>query len=52
MKEAQSAGVRGTPAYFINGTRIVGAQPPHKFEQAIEDALADGDDEAVAEEDN
>ncbi len=52
MKEGQQVGVRGTPAFFINGTRIVGAQPPHKFEQAIEDAMADQDDEAVAEDGN
>ncbi len=39
MKEGQQVGVRGTPAFFINGTRIVGAQPPAKFEQAIKAAL-------------
>lgn len=32
-------GVTGTPAFFINGRRIVGAQPTDKFRSAIEDAL-------------
>lgn len=39
--KAQGAkvGVRGTPAFFINGTRLVGAQPAQKFETVIEQAL-------------
>ena len=39
MKEGQAVGVRGTPAFFVNGTRIVGAQPPAKFEEIIEAEL-------------
>jgi protein-disulfide isomerase len=39
MKQGQAVGVRGTPAFFINGTRIVGAQPTAKFEEAIEEAI-------------
>ncbi len=39
MKEGQAVGVRGTPAFFINGNRIVGAQPPTKFEEIIEAEL-------------
>jgi protein-disulfide isomerase len=39
MKQGQGVGVRGTPAFFINGSRIVGAQPPAKFKQEIEKAL-------------
>ncbi len=36
----QSAGVNGTPATFVNGKLISGAQPYDQFKQAIEDALA------------
>ena len=39
MKEGQAVGVRGTPAFFINGNRIVGAQPPSKFEEIIDAEL-------------
>ena len=39
MKQGQAVGVRGTPAFFINGTRLVGAQPTSKFKQVIEQAL-------------
>jgi protein-disulfide isomerase len=34
-------GVSGTPAFFVNGIRIVGAQPLAVFQQAIEQALAE-----------
>ena len=33
-------GVTGTPAFFINGEKIVGARPYADFETAIEEALA------------
>ncbi|MBU0460763.1 MAG: DsbA family protein [Nanoarchaeota archaeon] len=33
-------GVSGTPAFFINGKMVVGAQPYSVFEQVIEQALA------------
>jgi len=39
--EGGSYGVRGTPAFFINGTLIAGAQPYENFETAIEAALAE-----------
>jgi protein-disulfide isomerase len=32
-------GVNGTPTFFINGQRLVGAQPQSVFEQAIDQAL-------------
>lgn len=35
-------GVSGTPAFFVNGLRIVGAQPFTVFQQAIDQALAEG----------
>ncbi len=39
MAEGSKVGVRGTPNFFINGTRIVGAQGAPAFEAAIEAAL-------------
>jgi protein-disulfide isomerase len=39
MEDGANAGVRGTPAFFINGKLISGAQPYTVFEQAIEEAL-------------
>ncbi len=33
-------GVRGTPTFFINGTKLVGAQPYEKFKAVVESALA------------
>ena len=38
--EGQSYGVTGTPAFFINGRFINGAQPFAAFEQIIEEELA------------
>ena len=37
--DGQKLGVSGTPAFFINGKEIVGAQPFAVFEQAIEEQL-------------
>jgi protein-disulfide isomerase len=39
MQEGQAVGVRGTPAFFINGTRLVGAQPIDKFKEVIDAEL-------------
>ena len=36
-------GVSGTPAFFVNGLRIVGAQPFAVFQQAIDQALAESE---------
>jgi protein-disulfide isomerase len=41
VAEGRAAGVRGTPTFFVNGRRLVGAQPVEAFREAIEDALAD-----------
>ena len=38
--EGQKYGVRGTPAFFVNGEFISGAQPFASFEEAIRTALA------------
>lgn len=40
LLEGQQAGVRGTPAFIINGQLVSGAQPYAVFQQAIESALA------------
>lgn len=39
LKEASKLGASGTPTFFINGVKVVGAQPYPAFEQAIEAAL-------------
>ncbi len=39
LSQGQSAGASGTPTFFINGKKIVGAQPYSKFKQAIESEL-------------
>ena len=38
--ELAKLGVRGTPAFFINGRFISGAQPQHVFEALIDEELA------------
>ncbi len=38
---AVKLGARGTPAFFINGRYLSGAQPVSKFEEVIEKALKD-----------
>jgi protein-disulfide isomerase len=40
MEDASAVGVRGTPAFFINGRMISGAQPFEKFKEIIDDELA------------
>lgn len=39
VNDATAAGVNGTPAFFINGTLLSGAQPYATFQGAIEAAL-------------
>lgn len=39
-REAQAMGIRGTPAFFINGRPISGAQPYEVFAGVIEEELA------------
>jgi protein-disulfide isomerase len=38
-KEGAAVGATGTPTFFINGTKIVGAQPFDKFKSVIDDEL-------------
>ncbi len=42
LADGQKLGIRGTPAFFVNGTLISGAQPFSVLEQAIEAELAKG----------
>lgn len=40
VKAGDDAGVSGTPAFFINGRLLTGAQPVEAFKQIIDDELA------------
>ena len=40
FREGQQVGVSGTPAFFINGIELSGAQPPEAFEEIIRRELA------------
>ena len=40
LKAGQEYGISGTPAFFVNGRPIVGAQPLEAFQQLIDDELA------------
>ncbi len=39
LEEGSAAGVSGTPAYFINGIMLSGAQPPEAFGEVIDAEL-------------
>jgi len=39
MNDARAYGVTGTPTFFINGVRVVGAQPYPVFQQVIDQEL-------------
>ena len=39
FKDGQGAGISGTPSFFINGVKLVGAQPFSAFQQVIEQEL-------------
>ena len=40
MRAGQEYGVSGTPAFFVNGRPLIGAQPFEAFQQVIDDELA------------
>ena len=40
LQDGTISGVNGTPAFFINGTMINGAQPAFEFEKVIDAAMA------------
>ena len=42
LAEAQKLGVSGTPAFFINGKYMAGAQPFEAFKQRIDEELGKG----------
>lgn len=39
LSEGKNGGVQGTPTFFINGEKLVGAQPFTRFQDKIESAL-------------
>ena len=39
LKHGAEIGVRGTPNFFINGKKLVGAQPFEAFKTKIDEAL-------------
>jgi protein-disulfide isomerase len=41
LRDGIQAGVSGTPTFFINGRRVVGAQPLQTFQTIIDQALAE-----------
>ncbi|HXF50383.1 MAG TPA: thioredoxin domain-containing protein [Dehalococcoidia bacterium] len=41
LRDGLQAGVTGTPTFFINGRRVVGAQPLQTFQTLIDQALAE-----------
>jgi protein-disulfide isomerase len=43
LASGKAVGVRGTPASFINGVFLSGAQPQNKFEEIIDKELAEAD---------
>ncbi len=40
IRAAEEAGVNGTPAFFINGRSLSGAQPFEAFKRIIDEELA------------
>jgi predicted DsbA family dithiol-disulfide isomerase len=42
MEEGRQMGVRGTPAFLVNGVFVSGARPPKDFEDLVERWLKDG----------
>ncbi len=47
-QDGQSYGVTGTPAFFINGQLVSGAQPFSAFQQVIDAAIAEAEAGAAA----
>ncbi len=50
LAEGNSLGVTGTPTFFINGRELVGAQPPPKFDEVIDEELAHAKESAYSRE--
>jgi protein-disulfide isomerase len=49
MEQGRTLGVDGTPAFFINGRPLTGAQPFDKFQSTIDEELAGGNKQASAQ---
>ena len=43
LQEGRAAGVSGTPTFFVNGKKLVGAQPLNAFREAMQNALNETD---------
>jgi protein-disulfide isomerase len=43
MEQGKQLGIDGTPAFFINGRMLVGAQPAEKFNRMIDEELSSKD---------
>src|SRR5262245_58648006 len=41
LQQGRTAGVTGTPTFFVNGVRLVGVQSFETFRDAVQDALDD-----------
>ena len=39
MKIARGLGVRGTPTFFVNGKKLVGAKPLAEFQKVVDEIL-------------
>lgn len=39
LAQGRALGVTGTPTFFINGRKLVGARPVEAFREAVQDAL-------------
>lgn len=48
IDEATKLGITGTPAFFINGRFLNGAQPLEKFVQIIDEELAQAESGTVS----
>ncbi len=48
MAQGRQLGIDGTPAFFINGRPMTGAQPFEKFQTTIDEELAGGQKQASA----
>ncbi|MHB1845233.1 MAG: DsbA family protein, partial [Deltaproteobacteria bacterium] len=44
MRDGSQLGANGTPAFFINGKKLVGAQPAEAFEKVIDAEIQHADD--------
>ena len=42
VADGHALGITGTPTFFVNGRRLVGAQPFEAFQQIIDDELSSG----------